>query len=110
MPKLCCVANPCRAAPVPDPEAGPADRLLDAALVGDIAAVEAALAEGALLDVQDEGDGPSALMYASAEGHEALVLWLLDRGADHAAQDREDDLPHVQDARAALRAALRPLL
>lgn len=64
-----------------DPIPVGADALWAAAEEGDLAASEAALAEGAPVDAADPF-GRTALMMASAAGHDALVLHLVEEGAD----------------------------
>jgi len=62
-------------------EPAPEAALLHAAEDGDVAAAEAALAAGAAVDTLDPF-GRSAAMLAAAGGHDALLLRLLDGGAD----------------------------
>jgi ankyrin repeat protein len=55
---------------------------MTAARTGTIAAVKALLARGDSVDSKDERRGQTALMWAAAEGHAAVVQALVDAGAD----------------------------
>ncbi|MFD1711375.1 ankyrin repeat domain-containing protein, partial [Ottowia flava] len=61
--------------------AAPAQRLLRAVQSGDLAAMRAALADGAPVDSADS-QGRTALMWAARRGDTAAVRALLDAGAN----------------------------
>jgi ankyrin repeat protein len=56
--------------------------LMTASRTGALTAVKALLAQGARVDGKDEARGQTALMWAAAEGHAAVVRELIDGGAD----------------------------
>ncbi len=56
--------------------------LLAAARSGQVEAVDVLLDAGANVDAQETWNGQSALMWAAAEGHAAVVARLIERGAD----------------------------
>ena len=56
--------------------------LMTAARTGAIAAVKALVSRGASVDSKDERRGQTALIWASAEGHAAVVQALIDADAD----------------------------
>ena len=56
--------------------------LMTAARTGALASVKALLARGAPVDSKDERRGQTALIWAAAEGHAAVVQTLIDAGAD----------------------------
>jgi ankyrin repeat protein len=55
---------------------------MTAARSGALAAVKALLSHGAIVDSKDERRGQTALMWAAAEGHAAVVQTLIEAGAD----------------------------
>src|SRR4029079_16922863 len=59
---------------------------MTAARTGALAAVKALLSRGASVDAKDERRGQTALMWAAAEGHAAVVQALIDAGADFRAR------------------------
>jgi len=65
-----------------------AEDLIRAAMAGDLATVQAIIAEGARVNAKSK-DGWTALMAASANGHRAVVQALLAQGADVNAKDRQ---------------------
>lgn len=68
--------------------ASPGDRLLEAARLGDVQALRAALAEGASTAHRDRA-GRDALMLAAGSGSQAAVQLLLTAGAELARTDHE---------------------
>lgn len=58
------------------------NKLIDAAKSGSSADIEAALADGADINAKDVGNGITALIWASQNGHIDVVKVLLDKGAD----------------------------
>jgi ankyrin repeat protein/beta-lactamase regulating signal transducer with metallopeptidase domain len=61
-------------------------KLIDASVKGDLAAVIAAVTNGANANAKDTKDGRTVLMAASAEGYTDIVRLLLDQGADVSAK------------------------
>lgn len=61
--------------------------MVRAAAIGDVAAVEAALAAGTKADARDPY-GNTALMYASARGHLKVIQALREAGADPELENR----------------------
>ena len=55
---------------------------MTAARTGSAGAVKALLANGARVDAKDDRRGQTALMWAAAEGHAAIVEDLIEAGAD----------------------------
>ena len=55
---------------------------MTAARTGALAAVKALLSHGASVDAKDDRRGQTALMWAAAEGHAAVVQALIEAGAD----------------------------
>ena len=68
--------------------ADPGADLIAAATHGDVAAVQALLAQGAEVDAKDDG-GMTPLMWASEEGHLDVVQVLITKGADVNAKEIE---------------------
>ena len=60
--------------------------LMTAARTGTLASVRALLSRGVSVDSKDERRGQTALMWAVAEGHAAVVQELIDAGADFRAR------------------------
>jgi len=56
--------------------------LMTAARTGNLAVVDALLAAGAGLDAREQAKGQTALFWALAEGHRAVVTRLVEKGAD----------------------------
>lgn len=85
--------------------------LFEAAKNGDVAAIEAALAEGADIDRYDKALGRTALIQATAAqlGHAGMVALLLEAGADPALLDHRGENAFSL-ARAQGRDAILPLL
>ena len=75
--------------------------LFRAARHGDRAGVERALADGARVDAAAPYDGKTALFRAAVFGHDDVVRYLLERGADpaHRGADGRTALEVVQAAR-----------
>jgi len=71
--------------------ADPGADLIAAATHGDVAAVQALLAQGAEVDAKDDG-GMTPLMWASEEGHFDVVQALLTKGADVNAKTFENGM------------------
>ncbi len=72
-----------------DPDAalpGGETPLMTASRTGSLIAVKALLARGARVDAKDERRGQTALMWAAAEGHAAIVQALVDADADVSAR------------------------
>jgi hypothetical protein len=82
------------------------ERLLTASASGDIAAVDAALADGADPDARD-ADGTPATMLAARGDHVAVLRRLLDAGADVDAPDATLDDPLLYAGREGLLGILR---
>ena len=74
----------------PAPTHPAAGALLRAAREGDLPAVKQALAAGAPLESRD-ADGRTPLLLATLGHHLPVVRWLIGRGADVNAQDRQRD-------------------
>ena len=70
------------------------DRLLTAAATGDLAAISAAIADGADVDTRD-GHGRTALLVAAQSDQPAAFQALLDAGADVDLQDDRLDNPFL---------------
>ncbi len=77
------------------------EALFRAARHGDRAGVERALADGARIDAAGPVDGKTALFRAAVFGHDGVVRYLLERGANPAARgaDGRTALDVVQAAR-----------
>ena len=72
------------------PESAPVLTLLSAAAAGDVAAVRRALDAGAPIESRD-APGRTPLLLATHGHHLPVVCWLIGRGADVNAQDRQRD-------------------
>jgi uncharacterized protein len=68
------------------PLAGGETPLMTAARTGALDAVKTLLSRGAAVDAKDDRRGQTALMWAAAEGHAAVVQALVDAGADFRAR------------------------
>ena len=84
--------------------------LMTAARTGVVAAVEALLDAGAVIDAAQASKGQTALMWAIVEHHVEVARVLIERGANVAARTKEDFTPFLFVAREGDIATARRLL